>query len=109
MNVEKKVKIAFLTSTDAKDKRSWSGIHYYMARALERNLGEVDYLGPVELNFAIGKAISLLSRKIFGKRYDYLHSISTAKKYSKIFSEKLKNKNYDLIFAPASSSKIAFL
>ncbi len=82
--MSKKLRIAFLTSTDARDKRSWSGIHYYMAKALERNLGEVDYLGPVELDFTFGKAISFLSQKFFGKRYDYLHSIDTAKRYSQV-------------------------
>jgi len=108
---ENKLKIAFLTSTDVRDKRAWSGTHYYMAKALERNVGEVDYLGPVSLPFLffLGKVISFLLQKIFNKRFDYTHSLIVAKVYAKIFSKKLKEKNYDLIFAPASSSEIAFL
>ena len=108
---EKKLKIAYLTSSDARDKRSWSGTHYYMAKSLEKHIGEIDYLGPVDFPFDIfkGRVISFITQKLLGKRYDYLHSLSIAKNYSKIFSEKLKNKNYDLIFAPASSSKIAFI
>ena len=106
-----RLKIAFLTSTNVRDKHAWSGIHYYMARALERNVGEVNCLGPVDLKFHIhkGRVLSFLSQKLVDKRFDYTHSFSVAKEYAKVFSEKLKNKKYDLIFAPASSSEIAFL
>ena len=105
------LQIAFITSTDARDKRSWSGTHYFIAKALERNVGNVDYLGPVDLpfHFFIGKTISFLSQKFFKKRFDYTHSIPVARSYAKVFSKKLNKKKYDLIFAPASSSKVAFL
>ena len=52
---EKKLKIAYLTSSDARDKRSWSGTHYYMAKSLEKHIGEIDYLGPVDFPLNAGK------------------------------------------------------
>ncbi len=106
-----RLQIAFLTSTDAHDKRSWSGIHYYMAKALERNCGDVHYIGPVKPELALirGKAQSYLSKKLTGKRFEYRHSVALAKAYGKIFTDKLKQGKYDIIFAPASSSNIAFL
>ena len=111
MIAEKKLKIAFLTSTNARDKKSWSGIHYYMAKSLEKNVGIVDYLGPVNLplTFFVGKVISFLAKNILGKRFDYRHNFIVAKAYAMAFRNILKNKNYDIIFAPTGSSKIAFL
>jgi glycosyltransferase involved in cell wall biosynthesis len=107
----KALNIGYLTSTDANDKRSWSGTHYYMAKALERNCGNVTYLGPVNPKFAItkGRAFSFLSQKLLGKRYDYSHSVSLSKTYGQLFTDILKHKKCDIIFAPSSSSKIAFL
>ncbi len=82
-----------------------------MAKALERNCGNVTYLGPVKPKIAItkGRAISFLSQKLLGKRYDYTHSISLAKAYGQIFTDILRQKKCDIILAPSSSSKIAFL
>jgi len=107
---ENRLQIAFLTSSDSRNKRTWSGMPYYMSKALERNVGNVDYLGPVNLRFSFfkGKVISFFCQKILKKRFDYFHSLSVAKSYAKIFSKKLNEKKYDLIFAPASS-EIAYI
>jgi glycosyltransferase involved in cell wall biosynthesis len=109
--MNRRIKIAYLTSTDARDKRSWSGIHYYIAKALKKNIGEVEYLGPVSLGFPklLGRAISFIFQKLLNKRFDYEHSIFISKLYGRVFAKKLDGKDYDLIVAPASSSKIAFL
>lgn len=108
---EKKIKIAYLTTTNARDRRSWSGIHFYIAQALEKHCGQVHYLGPAQPKFqlGIGKALSAISRKIFGKRYDYSHTFPMAKALARIFRKKLTEGNFDLIFAPTASSAIAFL
>jgi len=44
---ENGLKIAFLTATDARDKKSRSGSLYYMAQALQRHCGDVYYIGPL--------------------------------------------------------------
>jgi glycosyltransferase involved in cell wall biosynthesis len=110
MNTER-LQIAFLTSMDARNKKAWSGISYYMAKALEKHCGNIHYLGPVkpDLELYIGRIISLLTQKIIGKRYDYTHSIRLAKSYGRYFTKKLKKGNYDLIIVPATSSIISFL
>ena len=68
----KRLRIGFITSTDPLDRRSWSGVHYSIFKALERNLGEVVALGPVSLRgpFALGDRLnSWLVRPLTGKRY----------------------------------------
>lgn len=47
-NQEKCIRIAYLTFRDAQDRRTWSGTYYYMAQALQKNCGEVTYIGPLD-------------------------------------------------------------
>lgn len=109
--MSKRPRIAYLTATDARDKRSWSGIHYYVSRSLEAHCGDIDYLGPIEprLQLLVGKTISGISQKLFHKRYDYSHSISLAKAYAHEAEKKLSEKKYDLIFTPTASTILAYL
>jgi len=107
----KRYEIAFLTAGDARSTRAWSGTPYYMSMALTRNVGDVDYLGPVNpsLSSFLGKRFSSVSRKILGKEFDYDHSFLLSRAFGKIFDRKISEEKYDVIFAPASSSIIAFL
>ena len=43
----KRIKIAYLTINDPLDKRSWSGITYYLGQSLVKHVGDVDFIGPV--------------------------------------------------------------
>ncbi len=105
-------RIAFLTSTDPRNRRSWSGLHYMLAQTLQKHVGEVSYLGPVSLRYWFGlgdrlnKVVGWLSQ---GRRYHYSISVLTAKLYAAIFARKLKGGAYDLIFAPASYTEFAYL
>lgn len=102
-------KIAFLTSGDPRNRRYWSGTPYYMAQALQKHVGEVHFLGPVHLKRkAPARLLNKVCNLIFKRTYDYTHSIFMAKGYAKVFSKKLKE-GFDLIFAPAASTEIAFL
>ncbi len=105
----KSPKIAFLTSGDAASKKLWSGTSYYMARALEKHVGPVSSLGPVEpQERLVGKFLNRAAR-LAGKRFDYTHSIFMAKAYARAFAQRLAGENCDLIFAPAASTEIALL
>lgn len=108
---KERIRIAFLTVINATDKKSWSGIPYYMAKALDRHCGDIYHIGTVKplLPLFFGKAISFLAQKLAGKRYDYIHSKSLSRAYGRFFSSKLKGGSYDVIIAPASSSYIAEL
>ena len=106
------MRIAFLTANDPKNKKSWSGIHYYMAKALERHVGEVIYLGPVQEYFfvrGILKLIRILFKLLGLKKYNSSYSSLLSRYYSYIFTHKLSETNVDLVFAPVASTEIAFL
>jgi hypothetical protein len=108
----KRLRIGFVTSTDPLDRRSWSGVHYSIYRALERNLGEVVALGPVSMRwpFALGDRInSWLVKPLTGKRYQYGSSMAVARWYSWVFGRKLAKQKFDLLVAPAAFTEIAYL
>ena len=112
MYSKKPLRIGFLTSTDPKNRRSWSGLHYMLGQTLERYVGEVEYLGPVSLRylFGLGDRLNLVIGYLTkGHRYHYSVSILVAKLYARIFSKKLQNKKFDLLFAPASYTEFAYL
>jgi glycosyltransferase involved in cell wall biosynthesis len=106
-----RLKIAYITTTDAANKHSWSGTHHYIWKTAQKNIGDITLLGPVSAPFVIFicQVIHGFSLYILKKRFNYRDSIFLAKTYGRIFSRKLKRGNYDLIIAPAGSTNIAYL
>ena len=104
-----RLNIAFLTPQDPLSKRSWSGTIYYMSRALQEHCGDLTFLGPVPARQLAGKVYNRLVRSLLGKRYDYSHSPSYARSCARFFETRLKQGGFDVIFAPAAASGLAFL
>jgi glycosyltransferase involved in cell wall biosynthesis len=105
-----RLKIAYLTLNDPRDRRSWSGTHYYMAQALQRHCGEVVALGPIRpksmlLRKLLRKALEILT----GREYLFRHCVSFAKETARIAEKRLANTRFDLIFAPVGSAQVAYL
>lgn len=103
-------KIAYLTSKDPLDKKESSGVYHYQSKTLEEHCGTVFHLGPVN-NVSISvirRAFNLLN-KFSKKKYNISHSTIISKIYGKIFSQRLKKGNYDIVFADKSSCEIAYL
>lgn len=106
------LRIGFLTSTDPLNRRSWSGVHYSIFKAAERNFGPVTALGPVPMVWPLRIGDNLnrrIIKPLTGKRYHYSWSIALAKIYARIFERKLKKQRFDLLLAPASFTEIAYL
>lgn len=108
--VGNRLKIAFLTATDARDKKSRSGSLYYMAQALQKYCGDVYYLGPLSTKIEkLNRRFNDLSLKLFKKNYAYEHSLLLSKSYARIIKDKLKDQSFDLIYAPVASTELACL
>lgn len=106
------LKIAFLTSTDPHDKKSWSGTHYRMLNSLEQEFSEIIVLGPIHPNKILLKIlyrINALNFKFFQKKYNVQHNILTSKYFANKFRKKLRKEKIDVIFAPCSTNEIALL
>jgi glycosyltransferase involved in cell wall biosynthesis len=110
------LRVAFLTSGDPLDKRSWSGINYRMLRALEEEFEEVHILGPApdrSLSYFV-----LLSRiawsmvfhsMVYRKKYNRDHNNKRSAFYANYFNKQLSSIDVDVIFAPSGSIEIALL
>ncbi len=107
---ENRIKIAFLTATNARDKKVRSGTLYYMGQALQKHCGDVYYLGPLNTKMEkLARWFNNVSIKLFKKNYSYEHSILLSKSYARIVKRKLREESFDLIFAPVASTEIGFL
>ncbi|MGP8022618.1 MAG: glycosyltransferase family 4 protein [Methanobacterium sp.] len=107
---ENRLKIAFLTATNPRDKKSRSGTLYYMGQALQKHCGDVYYLGPLDTKMEnLTKWFNDISIKLFKKNYSYEHSILLSRSYARIIKHKLREESFDLIFAPVASTEIVFL
>jgi glycosyltransferase involved in cell wall biosynthesis len=104
------MKIGFVTASDARSRQEWSGTHYYMAQALQRNCGEVSYLGPIKTIVktcagGVGRGLEVLS----GKRYWHARSIIVAMRYARILEHRISKQPLDLLVAPLAMAEISFL
>ncbi|MFL5587625.1 MAG: glycosyltransferase family 4 protein [Ktedonobacteraceae bacterium] len=108
---DKHLKIAFLTSEDAHDKRSYSGSLCYMGKALEQHCGEVTYLERV-LSWerrALGRILREAAKRHFKRQIAYKRLLFVAKKQAKIAAQRLTGQRFDVIVAPDCVPEIAFL
>src|SRR5882757_693804 len=67
-----RVRIAYFCVNDPLDRRSWSGITYYLGQSLQRNIGDVDFLGPVKFPSRLDKVLrgmAKFTRTVFGTEY----------------------------------------
>jgi glycosyltransferase involved in cell wall biosynthesis len=108
--IDAELRIAFVSVADPRDRRSWSGSTFFMAQALEKHVGRVDYLGPLSIpGQQVKSKLAQLIRKMTGRRYYPDRTLRAAMDISKQIAKKLSAAAYDLIFAPAASVEIAFL
>ena len=115
MNDEnKRIKIAFLTVRhdpyDRRSWRSWSGIVYHVAQALEKHCGEISYFSPVlpcKREEMIERIIAVSSRVLLKKKYS--GSFFLANIYAKAGAKWLAGQSFDLIISPAAALEVAFL
>ena len=99
-----------MTADDPSDIRSFSGTHYFMSRALQEHCGDVHHLGRVKpWVFTALRMRGAASRLFTKKRYQHLLTLPLARSFARIFSSKLRQGSYDVIFAPAASTEIALL
>jgi glycosyltransferase involved in cell wall biosynthesis len=109
---QKRLRIAYYSKNDPLDKRSWSGTTYYFGKTLQKNIGDVDYLGPV--HFApwfdkIIRGMAKFCRVFLGSNYVAKYSLLQNWYCVKQLQRKMKGKRYDVIIAPSASPELGLL
>lgn len=98
-----KLKIAYISVYDANDVHNWSGLGYYIAKTLEKNVGELDYIGNLTTKKFLEYEIKRVANKLlFNKRYDSNITPKVVKSYAEEITRQLEGKKYDLIFCPGT-------
>lgn len=106
----KRIRIAYLTVNDPLDKRSWSGITYYVGQTLQKNVGDVDFLGPVQPPWLVDKllrGIAKATRIVFKKEYNTKYSLIFSWYAARALKKRMKGK-YDCVVAPAASTEFSY-
>jgi len=103
-------KIAFLTAHDPMDRHPWSGTIYHIGQTLQRQCGDVTFIGPIPARKKlIGKALHKALQVVFKRNYAYNHTFSLAKHYANYTEKKLAEQHFDAIVAVAGATEIACL
>ncbi|MBK8227381.1 MAG: glycosyltransferase family 4 protein [Flavobacteriales bacterium] len=102
-------RIAFLTTTDPHDRRSWSGIHAVMLDELQRRFEDVLTVGPFDGGAALlgGRLLNRALLAATGKRFDYAHGDRLVRHYAPMVKERLRRAHADLVIAPAATALLA--
>ncbi|HKV58823.1 MAG TPA: glycosyltransferase family 4 protein [Ktedonobacteraceae bacterium] len=109
--VQKRLRIAFLTSLDPQDRRSWSGTIYHVAQALQKHCGDITYIGPIDCSRqkTIGKIRNRVAEIFLKKKVMFTHGTLIARHCAKVAARRLAQQPFDLIVAPTGETEIAFL
>lgn len=104
-----KPRIGFLTTTDPRDKRSWSGIHTAMLEELQKEYTDIVVLGPFNGGFPQwwGRVKNKVLFLLFRKRFDYSHSRALSKHYAALLKSRIASQQPDILIAPSASAIIA--
>lgn len=108
----RRIRIAYYSVNDPLDKRSWSGITYYLGQSLQRNIGEVDFIGPVRFPPWLEKVlrgVAKFTRIFFKTEYYTKYSLLQNWYSTRWLRRKMNGAQYDLIIGPASSPALAGL
>ena len=112
MENSRRRKIAYYSINDPLDKRSWSGTTYYLGQTLQRNVGDIDFLGPVKIPWLLDKffrGLQKLSRLFFKREWIPKYSLLKNVYASIILKRRMKGKQYDFLLAPAAASELGYL
>jgi glycosyltransferase involved in cell wall biosynthesis len=102
------VNVAFITWTDPRSPRSFSGSHGFMLKALEEHGHRVTTLGPLKSNWLqVGRVANKALRLVASRGTNPIHSWKVAREFAAQLRRKLDGA--EVIFAPASSTSIAAL
>jgi glycosyltransferase involved in cell wall biosynthesis len=107
------MKIAYVTTYDARDIKNWSGTGYYIARSLENQSIILEYIGSLTEKHSFPLKVkqllsNYLSRKLLIKRYLRDRDPLIVKNYALQVSSKLSQLDSDILFS-IGTTPIAYL
>jgi glycosyltransferase involved in cell wall biosynthesis len=98
-----RLKIAYISVYDSTDVHNWSGLGYYIAKSVEKYVGDVDYIGNLKTKRFIDYEIKRIIYKVFFKK-SFVTDITpkVIKNYAQQIISRIEGKKYDLVFCPGT-------
>jgi glycosyltransferase involved in cell wall biosynthesis len=100
------MKIAYVTATDAKNLKSWSGLGYFIWKALADRNHKLEFIGPLELPSHVRRLAEIKTRfhaRFFKTMYIPDHDMMVARAYAREVEERLSAlSGIDLVFSPGT-------
>ena len=97
------MRIAFVTTYDARDPTVWAGSTYNMAKALERQGVELHYIGPLrERRRVFNKAIQVAFQALRRRDFQRDREPAVLDGYARQVEAQLRDADVDLVFSPGS-------
>ncbi|MFB0925679.1 MAG: glycosyltransferase family 4 protein [Vicingaceae bacterium] len=110
--MKKNLVVGFLTASNPKDKKAWSGSLYRMCKSLDNEFETIIILDPIIKPKWLKLSLLFLDvfhRTLFGGRFNKTHNTLSSRYYGYKFQQQLKNVAIDVIYAPSASVEIANL
>ncbi len=108
------MRIGIVQRDDTRDVLASSGTLYFMAKALERHVGEVVHLGPdtTRTSRALlrgGQIVNRLTQAVLKRRISPIHGRTLTRHAARLFAPRIVAARCDVLFAPFASVEIADL
>jgi len=101
--------IAFVTTDNAKDVLSWSGLNYYMSQSFQNSGVRMEYIDNLKLPFSATNLVKkIFYSKLLNKQFPLGRTIASSKSYSQTIANRLLNSDCDCIFS-TGTIPIAYL
>ena len=95
------MRVTYITIGNAQNIHNWSGLEYYISKTLEEHVGEVSYLGDIQVKQKIELRPKQLFYRLIGQRYDAVRNPYFAEQCAQWIGARL-NPHADIVFSPGS-------
>jgi glycosyltransferase involved in cell wall biosynthesis len=95
------MKISYVTISNALDIHSWSGLEFHIAKALEAQSADIDYISNLEVKQNLEIKLKRIFYKLNGLQLDPLREPFVVNHFCKLIKSRLK-KDTDIIFSTGS-------
>lgn len=96
------MKLAFVTSYDARDVANWSGLGHHIAQALEAEGVDLDYVGPLQDEVGPMAVMKRAAYRLVGKRYLRDRDPGLVAGYARQAERALPSLSPDVVFSPGT-------
>ena len=96
------MRLSYITTYDALDVNNWSGLGYYISKALTDQGNTMNYIGNLDRNLAASTLLNAFYyRKLLKKGYPLDRDLAVVKAYANQIREKIGS-DTDVLFSPGS-------